>query len=211
MAHPPDVSQETVSSESESRSLALARTLSVVFNPMFVGIAAYLVVGYYAPASGPDGLSWAGITIVLQVVPPLIFYVVQLRRGAFSDLDVSVREERNQMYVFGSVSVLAAIAILAAVGVPAPMLALAVGTLALGVVCGVINLFWKISMHAAGMGSLATVALLYTGPLGLALWGIAAAVGWARVRTRNHTPLQVLAGYLASAVTMAVTFAFFGQ
>ncbi|HWQ13818.1 MAG TPA: phosphatase PAP2 family protein [Roseiflexaceae bacterium] len=208
MAHPPDLSHETLAPAEESRALQLARLLSIVFNPMFVGIAAYLVVGLYAPGSG---LAWAGLTVLLQVLPPLMFYLVQLRRGVFSDVDVSVREERNQLYLFSSASVLVTIAVLAAAGVPRPLLALAVGTLALGVVCGITNLFWKISMHAAGMGSLATVALLYAGPLGLALWGTAAAVGWARVRTRNHTPLQVLAGFVASTVTLAATFAFLGQ
>jgi membrane-associated phospholipid phosphatase len=208
MAHRHDLSHETLARAAESRTSQLARLLSIVFNPMFVGVAAYLVVGAYAPASG---LAWAGLTVLLQVLPPLMFYLVQLRRGVFSDVDVSVREERNQLYLFSSASVLVSIAVLVAMGVPRPLLALAVGTLALGVVCGIVNLFWKISMHAAGMGSLATVALLYVGPLGLALWGLAAAVGWARVRTRNHTPLQVLAGFVASTATLALTFAFLGQ
>jgi membrane-associated phospholipid phosphatase len=66
-------------------------------------------------------------------------------------------------------------------------------------------------MHAAGMAALCTVALLYAGPLGVALWGVAAAVGWARVRTRNHTPLQVLAGFLVSACILAIAFAVLGQ
>lgn len=211
MAHRQNVSREALAPAADSRSLGVARLLSIAFNPMFVGIAAYLVVGYFAPIDGGNGLAWAGLSVLLQVLPPLVFYVVQLRRGAFSDMDVSVRHERNQMFLFGSVSVLLAIAALVALGVPRPLLALAVGTLAIGIVCGMINLTWKISMHAAGMGSLATVALMYAGSLGLALWAVAAAVGWARVRTRNHTPLQVLAGFLASAVIMALTFAFLGQ
>ncbi|MFO7168735.1 MAG: hypothetical protein DIU80_012010 [Chloroflexota bacterium] len=203
--------RDTLAPVAESRSLALARLLSVVFNPMVAGIASYFAVGYYALDSGENGLSWAGVAVLLQVLPPLLFYLVQLRRGAFSDPDVSVRHERNQMYLFATFSVLISIGVLAALGVPRPLLALAVGTLLIGVVCGIVNLFWKISMHGAGMGSLATVTLLYTGTPGLALWALAAAVGWARVRTRNHTPLQVLGGLALSAVMMAVSFAFIAQ
>ncbi|MEN9936077.1 MAG: hypothetical protein RLZZ387_2656 [Chloroflexota bacterium] len=210
MAHRHDLTNDTLPAN-ETRSLALARLLSVVTNPLFAGIAAYLVVGYYAPGGGPDGMAWAGLAILMQVTPPLIFYIIQLRRGVFSDMDVSVREERNQLYLFGSVSVLLSIAALVAIGTPRPLLALAIGTLVVGLICGVINLTWKISMHATGMGSLATIALLYVPPLGLALWALSAAVGWARVRTRNHTPLQVLAGFVASATTMALAFAFIGQ
>jgi membrane-associated phospholipid phosphatase len=189
----------------------MAKWLSIVFNPLFAGIGAYLVVGFYAPAGGANGPAWAGIALLLQVLPPLLFYVVQLRRGAFSDPDVSVREERNQLYLLGSAAVLISLAALALFGAPRPLVALSVGTLVLGVVCGLINLSWKISMHAAGMGSLATVALLYAGPLGLMLWALAALVGWARVRTRNHTPLQVLAGFFASATVLAAAFAVLGQ
>jgi membrane-associated phospholipid phosphatase len=115
------------------------------------------------------------------------------------------------MYLFGAASVLIAIGIMVAIGTPPPLLALSVGTLAIGVLCGIVNLFWKISMHGAGMGSLATVGLLYIGTPGLGLWALAAAVGWARVRTRNHTPLQVLAGLALSAMTMAASFAFIAQ
>jgi membrane-associated phospholipid phosphatase len=211
MTHRPDTSQETFASDVESRSSALARWLSIVFNPLFAGVAAYLVVGFYAPAGGANGPVWAGAALVLQVIPPLMFYLVQLRRGAFSDPDVSVREERNQLYVIGSASVLLALAAMVLLGAPRPLVALSVGTLALGVTCGLINLSWKISMHAAGMGSLATVALLYAGTLGLVLWAIGAVVGWARVRTRNHTPLQVLAGFFASTTILAAAFAVLGQ
>src|SRR3712207_8306763 len=56
------------------------------------------------------------------------------------------------------------------------------------------SLFWKISAHSSSIGATATVALLYSRPLGVLLWACAIAVGWARVRTRNHTPMQVLAG-----------------
>jgi membrane-associated phospholipid phosphatase len=211
MTHPPDTSSETFAGSAESRSTAFAKWLSIVFNPLFAGIAAYLVVGFYAPAGGANGPAWAGTALTLQVLPPLLFYIVQLRRGAFSDPDVSVREERNQLYLLGSASVLISLAVMALFGAPRPLVALSVGTLVLGVVCGLINLSWKISMHAAGMGSLATVALLYAGTLGLVLWALAALVGWARVRTRNHTPLQVLAGFFASTTVLSVAFAFLGQ
>lgn len=211
MAHRRDTSHETFAAAAASRSPALARWLSIVCNPLFAGIAAYLVVGFYAPIAGASGPAWAGVALLLQVLPPLTFYLVQLRRGAFSDPDVSVREERNQLYLVGSASVLIALAALALLGAPPALFALGVGTLVLGVICGVVNLTWKISMHAAGMGSLATVALLYAGTLGLVLWAVAAAVGWARVRTRNHTPLQVLAGFFVSATVIALALALLGQ
>jgi membrane-associated phospholipid phosphatase len=39
------------------------------------------------------------------------------------------------------------------------------------------------------------------------LWATAALVGWARVRTRNHTPRQVIAGFAVAALVMSGAFA----
>jgi len=41
------------------------------------------------------------------------------------------------------------------------------------------------------------------------LWLCALAVGWARVRTRNHTTLQVIAGLVVAAAIISVSFAVF--
>ncbi|NJN68787.1 MAG: phosphatase PAP2 family protein [Chloroflexaceae bacterium] len=73
---------------------------------------------------------------------------------------------------------------------------------------GLINLFWKISAHATAVAMLATVTVVYTPFLGLLLWVCALAVGWSRVRTRNHTPLQVTAGLgLTSTIVIGVFLA----
>jgi membrane-associated phospholipid phosphatase len=205
--HHPEATGDALDGIAERRRLALARLLSIIFNPLFAGIATYLVVGLFLPGGLVVGLGWAGLALVVQVLPPMTYYLVRLRQGAFSDPDVSVRQERNELYVFGTVSVLLTIAALRAVGAPVPLLALALGTLAVAVVCGLVNLVWKISMHAAGMGSLATVALLHAPALGAMLWATAALVGWARVRTRNHTPRQVIAGFAVAALVMSGAFA----
>ena len=72
---------------------------------------------------------------------------MRLRQGGFSDADVSVRHERNELYLFGIVSVLLTIGLLLTFGAPRPFLALTVGMLGIGVICGLINLTWKISMQ----------------------------------------------------------------
>jgi membrane-associated phospholipid phosphatase len=132
------------------------------------------------------------------------------RSAAYGDEDVSIRQQRNELYLVGFVWTLIATVILAAVGLPRPYMALMIMVLALGLIGGVINLFWKISVHAASIAALATVALLYSRNLGIALWVCALAVGWARVRTGNHTPLQVLAGFLCAATVVLIVFQLVG-
>lgn len=205
MRQPPELSTKAFDSdELESRSLALARLLSQIFNPVMATIAGYILVGLRTAENA--GLAWTGGIIAFQTLPSVAYYLIRLRQGVFSDPDVSVRHERNGLYVFGTVITLALIGLLLAFGAPAPFLALTVGMLGLGVICGLVNLLWKISMHGAAIGALATVALIYSNALGVAIWACAAAVAWARIRTRNHTPLQVLAGLVVAAVVMTVSF-----
>jgi membrane-associated phospholipid phosphatase len=201
--------REFTSDELSEDTLApprLARTISIVFSPPFVAIATYLFVAFAEPQPFLVGLGWALLTIVIQMLPGSILYFYRRKRGQYSDADVSRRQDRNELYLVGACAVLASVFILDWLHAPRPLEALAIGTLALGVLCGLINVFWKISMHAATIASLATITALYAAPIGAVLWVCALAVGWARVKTRNHTPMQVLAGLIAAAVMMYTSF-----
>jgi membrane-associated phospholipid phosphatase len=194
----------------ENRSYALGHLLSRVFHPIPMNVLTFLIVGYFGLENRASGLAWAGACVLALVLPPTLFYTIRLRQGAYGDEDVSIRQQRNELYLFGFVWVLLATAALIPLGVPAPLLAVIVTALVIGVIAGIVNLFWKISVHATAIGTLATVALLQMRSLGIALWICALAVGWARVRTHNHTPLQVLAGFLAAATTVLAVFQLFG-
>jgi membrane-associated phospholipid phosphatase len=192
------------------RSYALGRVISQIFHPILLNIASFLIVGYMSLSTHASGLRWAGICILALILPPTGFYYVRLRQGVYSDEDVSVREQRNELYLFGFIWVLITTAGLGLLGVPRPFIALMICALALGVIGGVVNLFWKISAHATAVASTATIALLYWPPLGAALWACAVLVGWARVRTHNHTPMQVLAGFASAATVIVVVFDLIG-
>jgi membrane-associated phospholipid phosphatase len=194
----------------DGRGYALGRLLSQIFHPILMNIATFLIAGYFSLANHVAGLAWAGVCIVAALLPPTILYRERLRRGAYGDEDISIRQQRNELYLFGFVWVLIATLGLGALGLPRALLAFLIVALALGVIGGLINLFWKISVHSASIAATATVALLFWQGLGLVLWLCALAVGWARVRTGNHTPLQVLAGFLSASIVVLVVFQLVG-
>jgi membrane-associated phospholipid phosphatase len=206
MAQHRNLADELPTTAAEGPSLALARTLSVVFSPPLVALATYLFVAYARPESFLVGMGWALLSLCIQLIPGGVVYTYRRRTGAITDADISVRTDRNELYLVGTIAVLVSVATLAALQAPLHYQALALGTLGLSVACGLTNLFWKISMHAAAIGAFATIVALHVPMAGAILWGCALAVGWARVKTRNHTPLQVVAGLLVSA---AVTYGAF--
>jgi membrane-associated phospholipid phosphatase len=212
MAHHRDVSHSPYEPEAfEGRGYALGRLVSQIFHPILLMIVTFVIVGYGSLSTHAAGLKWAAICILTLILPTTIFYTIRLRQGAYSDEDVSQREQRTELYLFGLCWVLLAMPALWYFGAPWPFLGLMFCALGLGIVNGTINLFWKISAHAGSIALTATVALLYSQTLGIALWLCALVVGWARVRTRNHTPMQVLAGFCTATVMVLVVFGLVGS
>lgn len=192
------------------RGYALARAVSQILHPLFLSILSLFVIGFFAVARQPAGLLWAMLTAGLQVIPLTLFYTLRLRQGAYTDEDVSNRHQRNELYLFALFTALISLALLLALGAPLPVIALLLSALLLNILSWLINLFWKISVHSAAMGSCTVIALLYSRPLGILLAVCALALGWARVRTRNHSPGQVLAGLSLAAACVLLVFAAMG-
>ncbi|NOK58735.1 MAG: Membrane-associated phospholipid phosphatase [Chloroflexi bacterium AL-W] len=207
MAQQQNISSEVLHTENfDSRSYVIGRQISRIFHPILLNIAAFIIVGFYAFDNRVEGFLWTGICMLTQIVPTTIFYTIRLRQGAYADEDVSVRQQRNELYLFGLATVLIGMVLLLPFGLPTPLLALLICGFALGCLGGLINLFWKISVHAASIASTATIAFLFSHPLGITLWLCALTVGWARVRTNNHTPLQVLGGFVMAMVVVVTVF-----
>ncbi|MEI8167196.1 MAG: phosphatase PAP2 family protein [Chloroflexales bacterium] len=189
---------------------ALARTISQMLHPIILSLVSVFIVGLFGVEQTQTGLLWSLLCASIQIVPGAIFFAIRLKQGAYSDDDVSVRSQRNELYLFGVINLTVGLAMLWLLRAPAPLIALIASAALLGLLSWGINLYWKISIHAATMGSTATLATIYSKPLGLSLWLCALILGWARVRTRNHTPMQVVAGLALAAVCVAGTFLVFG-
>jgi membrane-associated phospholipid phosphatase len=192
------------------RGYAVARSLSQIFHPVTLSVVSIFIIGVLGVRPMASGLGWAAFCTVIQVLPPTIFFTVRLRQGAYTDDDVSVRSQRNELYLFGMATVLVGVALLSLLGAPPQFVALLASAALLNGLSWFINLFWKISIHSAGIGSCATIAALYSQPLGLVLWLCALSLGWARLRTRNHTPMQVVAGLALACACVFSTFLAFG-
>lgn len=192
--------------EHQRRSYAAGQVLSRIFHPILLNITMFIIVGYAGLSSIRSGMLWAGVCILVQVLPPTLFYTSQARQGAYSDEDVSIRQQRNGLYMVSLATTIVGTAIMIPFGLPRPFLALLVGAALMAIIAGGINLFWKISVHGATIAATAMVALQYSLALGLFFWLCALAVGWARVRTHNHTPLQVLAGFGVAVVVVQTMF-----
>ncbi len=174
------------------------RLLSQIFHPIINGTASFLVVGALAGDFVDQrwrGVGWALVCVAMLVLPPTLFFHYRLRRGAYSDGDVSMRQQRYGLYAFSLCSLVLTSLALYALSTPTVFLRLIGAAIGIMVACMLVNFVWKISIHSASIATLATLSTRLFPPLGICLWIAAFAVGWARIRTGNHTPAQVIAGW----------------
>lgn len=206
-----DLTAEALSRGAEpGRGYVVARAISQILHPIVLSVISIFITGFFAVPDRAVGLAWALGCVVLQVVPPLIFFTMRLRQGVYSDEDISERTQRNELYLFGFATLVVGTIILSLLGAPRAFMALLVSAAVINIAGFLINLAWKISIHSAGIGSTAALAAIFSQPLGIFFWICAALLGWARIRTRNHTPLQVVAGIGLAAMCVLGSFYLFG-
>jgi len=166
--------------------LRLARILSVAGHPLV------LIPPTVALVSG--SLRAAGMLAATITVPLAVIIAVQVRRGAWSDFDVSRRDQRSGLYYAVAVLLAVAALVLYRTGANPGMLrgiAAAAAMLAFGLLG---NRFLKTSMHMM-FAAYCGVLVVWTYPWSaVAVVPFVLAVAWSRRRLERHTLVEVIVG-----------------
>jgi hypothetical protein len=188
-------------------TLRFARLVTELSAPAVLVSLLTLAVGWHSTAGGLGGLGWGLLAVLFVSGIPFAYIVGGVRRGRLTDHHVGLREQRRVPLLVGLCSVVAGLALLAALGAPRPVLALVVAG-AIGLVVAVaVSHWWKMSIHSAvAAGTVVILILTFGAPL-LAAVPLLVLVGWSRVRLRDHTVPQVLVGGLVGGLVAGAVFA----
>ena len=148
-----------------------------------------------------------GTFIFTGVLPALPIWLM-MKRGEVNDLFISKREERTLPYLFSFMAyVFWALFMWRTLQFPLFIVAMGMGSSVSILIIVLINLKWKISAHAAGIGGLsgAIFGVCYRtaiNPLWLLVLVlfISGVVSLSRLELKAHTPGQVLAGYVVGFI-----------
>lgn len=176
-----------------SRWLSILLDSSVLAVPIFIG-AAYSETQAFLPALG-----WAVLALLFADGVPLMYIALGRKLGFVSGFDLPRREERVPFIAVNLVGNLLGFFLLRSFNAPAHLSALLLVYVALGVTMMTFSSFWKISLHAGGVGGFAA---FLTSAFGLPwAWTFLALplIGWARVYRKRHTLAQVVAGGIVGA------------
>lgn len=194
----------------DQRNLAagerLARRVSDILNPLFVALPTFLVVALHTAPDAAHAILWWAVTTVGITAAPLAFVWRGVRAGKYTDLHLSLREQRIIPIVVGVLCTLAAFVALLALHTSRALLATVVSVIVGGIVTLAITTRWKISLQVTAITGSVTVLALLFGPVALVLTPLVLLVVWARLRLRAHTVPQAI---VALAVTVVLTVAVF--
>ncbi|MCM0679040.1 phosphatase PAP2 family protein [Micromonospora phytophila] len=188
-------------------ALRLARLVTELTAPAVLVSLLTVVVAWHSTRGGTTGLIWGLLATLFVSGIPFAYILGGVRRGRLTDHHVGVREQRRVPLLFGLCSVAAGLALLAVLGAPRPVLALAAAGVVGLVVAVAVSHWWKMSIHSAVAAGSVVVLVLTFGARLLVTAPLLALVGWSRVRLRDHTVAQVVAGGALGALTAALVFA----
>jgi len=172
---------------------AIAKIISLVLAPLVVVIPATFVVSYFGTKNMILSLVWMLVSLVfiLVLMAPLVIFV---KKGKFSDLDVSVQKQRPLLFLIEFIFAVVYFSVLYVFHAPRELFIGIITIFILLIVFGVVNKFIKASGH---MGMLSAIITLFVFMGGLVyLWGflLIPVLAWSRVKIKRHTLKEVLIG-----------------
>ena len=187
-----------------------AKVLSVVFFPLFIPVyGAFLLFGLDYFSFYPSIYIWSAHIAVftLGTMVPLLCILILYKLKVISSINMPNRRERFIPYLFTLISYIVCAFALYRLAMPKFVYSLMIAIAVALFINSIINIWWKISAHAAGVGGLLG-GILYVGYqlyINPSEWIIAATlvcgmVAAARLHLNAHTPAQVVAGFLNGVV-----------
>lgn len=201
----------------------LAKTLSVVFYPLFVptygiGLFCYAYSTQVQPLTGAWIAVAIGGTFILTCLLPITSIWILMKKGEVKNLSIENPRERTMPYLYATMGfVFWSYLLLKVLHAPFAISCVAVGaTAAIGLVL-LINHWWKISAHLAGFGGLLGGLFSYCLSFGaIPTWGtlcvwlvLSLALMGARLYLKAHTPAQVCAGWLLGLASTFLPYCIF--
>lgn len=177
-----------------------SKIFSAIFNPMF-SLLVYFIYHYYQKTN-QQSFAEVILPILLWIIFPISFWIFwNVRKGNYTDADVSHQKQRNSLYYFINTLLLGYLLwdYFVQDNLDLPMVFL----LILFILMMLSNYFIKSSMHTAFNLFAAALFFSINPLLGIAWLFITIVVAWTRIVLKRHSPREIFSG---SAIALLVSF-----
>jgi membrane-associated phospholipid phosphatase len=182
----------------------LARIFSTVCNPFLTALVLFVILAHALAHDTASFWQLLFLSTFFGSVGPMLYVFWLYETERISDLDMSVRAEREKVLYAFVVFYAAGTVTLALLHSPRLLTAALAGYAASSLLVLVITRYWKISTHALGITAPLVVLTALYGPQPAPFYVLIPIVGWSRVHLGAHTVAQVAAGTLLGGVSVWV-------
>lgn len=194
----------------EKNIILAARIMSMLFTPFYlplVGLVALFLFSYMSLLPLAYKLPML-LTVYISTIlmPSLLIHLYRKFQG-WTSKELGRKERRVVPYLISILCYFGCFFLMEYRNTPRVISIILVAALVIQMVCALINVWWKISTHTAGIGGLAGGLVVYSIAFSFnPIWWLAfvillaGMVGTARMILRQHTLAQVVAGFLVGVV-----------
>lgn len=206
-------------SGNERRMTRAAEILSVVFHPIFIPLYGLIIIYSSNTLHSflPVQLKRMIFILVManNVLLPMALATVLYARGAITTFNARDRNERVLLLTFSLVMYSLTAFLLLRMQVPGLFRAFFISIAVVILVTLIITVFYRISLHASGIGGLLVLVLFMAGLYHISMvWQTVAvlltgsAVLSSRIYLKDHSPTEVWSGFFAGSAIMALSLFF---
>ena len=202
----------------ERNIILAARMMSMVFTPFYlplVGLMALFMFSYLGLMPWAYKLQVLTLVYVFTILLPTILIHIYRRYKGWTLIDLGYKERRIVPYVISILCYFFCIYLMDMLHIPHFMGTILSAALFIQVVCALINVWWKISTHTAGIGGMAGALFAFSEYLGFnPVWWlclifiIGGMVGTSRMILRQHSLGQVVGGFWIGFLCAAIAILF---
>ncbi|WP_077196842.1 phosphatase PAP2 family protein [Prevotella ihumii] len=200
---------------SEKNIILTARVVSMLLTPFYlpvIGVLAILVFSYLSTFPWQVKLSLVLMVYLFTVLVPTLLIHIYRQYHGWTLLQLGTKERRMMPYIISILCYFGCLYIMDLIHLPHLITSMLMVALVIQVLCAVINVWWKISTHTAGMGGVLGALVAFSFILNFnPVWWLCLAivasgiVGSSRIILRQHTLTQVTAGLFLGIVSAFCT------
>ena len=192
------------------RMILAARIISMIFTPFYlplVSLVALFIFSYMSRLPLFYQLKVVILVYLFTVFLPSILIHLYRRYQGWTTFQMGRKERRMVPYIIAIMCYFTCYYLMTVMRIPQFMANIVVTALAIQVVCAIVNIWWKICIHMAGIGGMAGALLAISLVFQFnPLWWlsviilVAGLVGTARMILRQHSLRQIVGGFMVGAV-----------
>ena len=202
----------------QKQIILTARIISMLFTPFYlpiIGLAMLFTFSYLSMFPWTYKIQVLLLTYLFTILLPSLLIHLYRRYQGWNLIELGHRERRMVPYAISIVCYFTCIYVMDRLHMPHFMSSIVVAALAVQIVCALINVWWKISIHTAAAGGMGGSVFAFSLFLGFnPIWWfcliflLGGILGTCRMILRQHSLAQVVVGFWVGFLAAATAIIF---